>query len=71
MSKCHSSLTKTLSGSFDGEVICWDVANRQSLFSLNLHKNAVKGISFSNDGHRFITSGDDKIMNLFDYQDLV
>lgn len=52
LSKCPSSLTKILSGSFDGEIRCWDVTNRSTLFSVNLHENAVKGITFSNDGHR-------------------
>ncbi|KRX08346.1 WD40-repeat-containing domain [Pseudocohnilembus persalinus] len=71
LSKCASSLSKCLSGSFDGEVRCWDMTNRETVFSLNLHKNAVKGLSFSNDGHRFVSSGDDKNIYLYDYQNLV
>lgn len=31
----------------------------------------MKGISFSHDGFRFVTSGNDKIINLYDYQKVI
>jgi len=52
ISKCPSSLVKIVSGTFDGEIRAWDVSERRSIFSLNAHKQQVKGISFSRDGQR-------------------
>lgn len=37
LAKCQCSLTKFLSGSFDGEIRGWDVSERKNLFSLNAH----------------------------------
>ena len=67
LSKCPNNLAKLLSASFDGEIIAWDVPERKKIFSINAHKLAIKGLSFSSDGQRFVSSGDDKVINLYDF----
>jgi WD40 repeat protein len=50
ISKCPNNLAKFLSGSYDGEIIAWDIPERKKIFSINAHKSAIKGLSFSSDG---------------------
>ena len=37
LAKCPSNLIKLLSGSYNGEIISWDVSTRSTLFTLNAH----------------------------------
>ncbi|KAL4477426.1 hypothetical protein ABPG74_002576 [Tetrahymena malaccensis] len=69
ITKCPNSLVKVISGTFDGELRAWDISERKTLFSLNAHKQSIKGVTFSRDGQRFLSSGADNIINLYDFQD--
>jgi WD repeat and SOF domain-containing protein 1 len=68
MAKCPTRLQKIVSGSHDGEIRIWDVAERKSLISIYDHQHSVKGVTFSRDGNKFLSSSDDKIINLYDFQ---
>lgn len=50
ISKCPNNLAKLVSGSYDGEIVAWDIPERKKIFSINAHKSAIKGLSFSGDG---------------------
>ncbi|XP_053697742.1 DDB1- and CUL4-associated factor 13 [Sabethes cyaneus] len=65
LGKHPKSLSLLLSGSYDGEVKLWDVANRTCLQSIQAHDGYVRGITFSNDGSRFFTIGDDKCIKMW------
>lgn len=60
--KTDKSATRFVSGSWDGEVIFWDLAQKKPLFRSQAHRRYVKGISFDNTGTRFLTCGDDNFI---------
>ncbi|XP_053676086.1 DDB1- and CUL4-associated factor 13 [Anopheles nili] len=60
LSKSHLQLSLIASGSYDGEVKIWYISNNTCLTSLPAHVGCCRGITFSADGKRVITIGDDK-----------
>ena len=66
LAKSPNSLVNFLSGSFDGEIRFWDLSQRKTLFQLNAHLNLIKGLCFSKTGSMILSTGDDKIINIFD-----
>jgi len=65
--KNPNHITNILSGSFDGEIKGWDLSHRKALFSINAHENMIKGLIFSRNGAFFLSSGDDKAINLYEF----
>lgn len=61
-------LNKFISGAHDGEVKIWDLAERRCLVSVYEHTQSVKGVCFSPDASKFITSSADKTINLYNFQ---
>ena len=61
-------LNKFISGSHDGEVKIWDLAERKNIISIYEHTQSVKGVTFSPDGYKFISSSADKTINLYDFK---
>ena len=56
-----------MSASHDGTVKVWDVlTNRKCLRTYMGHYKAVRDISFSNDGRKFLSGGFDKRVHLWD-----
>jgi pre-mRNA-processing factor 17 len=56
-----------LSGSYDSEVKLWDVhGDRTCLRTYSGHKNAVRDLSFTNDGMHFLSTGWDNRLNFWD-----
>lgn len=58
--KHPKQLSYLLSGSYDGEVKVWDIAQRTELRSIAAHEGIVRGLTYASDGAHFITIGDDK-----------
>lgn len=69
LQKSPINLSHLISGSFDGEIRFWDISNRKSLFQLNAHQHMIKGLSFSRDAGCFLSTGEDKLINLYRLDD--
>lgn len=65
--KNPNHISNILSGSFDGEIKAWDLSQRKNIFSINAHEHMVKGLSFARNGGFFLSSGDDKQINLYEF----
>eukprot|EP00698_Gefionella_okellyi_P006519 TRINITY_DN15854_c0_g1_i1.p1 TRINITY_DN15854_c0_g1~~TRINITY_DN15854_c0_g1_i1.p1 ORF type:complete len:441 (+),score=72.80 TRINITY_DN15854_c0_g1_i1:44-1366(+) len=66
-SLCRSpkQLTAMLSGSGDGEVKLWDLAQCEQVSSFKAHAGIVWGLTFSPNGQQFISCGDDTTAKLW------
>jgi|JI10StandDraft_1071094.scaffolds.fasta_scaffold425405_2 WD repeat and SOF domain-containing protein 1 len=70
MAKHKSSLVDLISGSADGEIIFWNLADHSSKFIVNAHEQMVRGLSFANN-HKldedllFCSSGGDQKIQLW------
>jgi len=66
---CFGKHPKQLSclatGAYDGEVRIWDLANRASSRNLVAHDGFVRGITYTQDGGRIFTVGDDKTIKVW------
>eukprot|EP01017_Pseudomicrothorax_dubius_P032225 TRINITY_DN4196_c0_g2_i7.p1 TRINITY_DN4196_c0_g2~~TRINITY_DN4196_c0_g2_i7.p1 ORF type:complete len:290 (+),score=44.65 TRINITY_DN4196_c0_g2_i7:37-906(+) len=65
MAKTQKNVGNIISGSYDGEIKCWDIPQRKTIFSINAHATAVHGLSYSPNGNNFLSCGDDKVVNLY------
>lgn len=65
LAKNFKNLSELASGSFDGQVILWNVNGRKPIFNINTSHDFVKGLCFSNTGEEFLTCGDDNVINLW------
>ena len=70
LAKNKYNLLDMLSGSADGEIIMWNLADRKSQFTINAHESFVRGLSFSNNktlasDKIFVSSGDDRKINIW------
>ena len=48
LSKNRFNITEMLSGSADGEIIFWNMAERKPLFQINAHEKFVRGLCYAN-----------------------
>ncbi|KAF2878744.1 hypothetical protein ILUMI_27419 [Ignelater luminosus] len=53
-------------GTGDGEIYIWDVTSSSLHKKFNLHKGAIKAISFSPEGQKLVSCGSDKIFQVID-----
>lgn len=58
--KHPTSLSQIVSGSCDGEIRLWNLAQRQCVSTVQAHDGLVQGICASPDGSSFISCGTDK-----------
>lgn len=65
-SKAYNNLDRIASGSFDGNVIVWDLISRKPYCELNCFETSTKGVSIFPDGDFLLTAGDDNLVKLFD-----
>lgn len=65
MAKNYKQLSEIVSGSYDAQIILWDIMNKQPIFNINSKHEFVKGLCFSNTGNEFISVGDDKKINIW------
>jgi WD repeat and SOF domain-containing protein 1 len=70
LAKNRTNLSEIISGSFDGQVILWNIPEKKPLFNINTSHNFVKGLCYSNTGEDFLSCGDDNAINLWNKRDL-
>lgn len=70
MSKNPRNLSEIVSGSFDGQIILWNVNERKPVFNINSSHDFVKGVCFSDTGDDFLSCGDDNTINLWNKTNL-
>lgn len=58
--KHPQSLVTMASGAFDGGICIWDLPTRKLKRKFEAHEGFVRGIAYSADGSRFLSTGDDK-----------
>ena len=64
----HSQqLSSFLSGSCDGEIKLWDLARQECVSTIVAHSGFVRGLCMNQEGDRFISVGDDKIIKQWSY----
>ncbi len=65
MSKNPKLINEVVSGSFDGQIILWDLSKRIPIFDIKSKHDMIKGVVFSNTGNEFLSVGDDNRINLW------
>jgi WD repeat and SOF domain-containing protein 1 len=71
LAKNRTNLTEVVSGSFDGQIILWNVNDKRPNFNINSSHNFVKGLCFSNTGEEFLSCGDDNSIHIYNKASLV
>lgn len=62
LSRNQKSLSILASGSCNGEVKIWNLAQREEISSAQAHLGFVRGVCFNHSGENIISVGDDKII---------
>ncbi|CAM1328885.1 DCAF13 (predicted), partial [Pycnogonum litorale] len=62
MKKHPTSLSSLLSGSCDGEIKEWNLAERKCKRTIQAHSGLIRGVTYQPDGSSFYTVGDDKVI---------
>eukprot|EP00475_Leptophrys_vorax_P022178 TRINITY_DN3017_c0_g1_i1.p1 TRINITY_DN3017_c0_g1~~TRINITY_DN3017_c0_g1_i1.p1 ORF type:complete len:469 (+),score=124.85 TRINITY_DN3017_c0_g1_i1:43-1407(+) len=68
LASVRGTLSTVCSGSYNGELVVWNVARRTVLWKEDAHSGFLRGITSSVDGRRLWTCGDDKIVKLWDLE---
>nr|CAD7412150.1 unnamed protein product [Timema poppensis] len=68
LGKHPERLSWLVSGSYDGEVRTWDLAQRRNLRSFQAHNGYVRGVTFVPSGQQFVTVGDDKTIKFWNME---
>ena len=70
LAKNTRNLSEIVSGSFDGQVILWNLSERKPKYIINSNHNFVKGVCFSSTGEDFLSCGDDSKISLWNIPSL-
>ncbi|GFP86440.1 ddb1- and cul4-associated factor 13 [Phtheirospermum japonicum] len=65
MAKNPSHLKGIFSGSMDGDIRLWDLANRRTVCQFPGHQGAVRGLTVSTDGRVLVSCGTDSTVRLW------
>jgi WD40 repeat protein len=65
MCKVRENVSKMVSGSFNGEVIVWDLVKRTSIYKIDAFRNQTKEISCRNNLNFFLAAGDNNMVKLY------
>jgi WD repeat and SOF domain-containing protein 1 len=70
LAKNRYNLREMISGSADGEIIYWNLAEKKPVFQINAHHQFVRGLTFANNTPLsadtvFVSTGDDKKLHLW------
>ena len=58
LSKPYDKIESLISGSFNGEIVLWDLTQRQKLFKIDAFQSQVKDICISQQADFFLAAGD-------------
>lgn len=61
MSKNPKLLNQIVSGSFDGQIILWDLIKKEPIFNINSNQDLIKSIVYNKSGNMFLSIDNDKI----------
>lgn len=59
------TLSTLCSGSYDGEVLVWDLPTRKTTRHIKAHDGYVRGICYQPSGEQFLSVGDDKTIKIW------
>lgn len=65
MCKVRENVSKMISGSFNGEVIVWDLIKRSSIYKVDAFRNQTKEICSQKNLDFFLAAGDNNVVKLF------
>jgi WD repeat and SOF domain-containing protein 1 len=65
MQKSRTNPTSLISGSFDGEVLLWDLSLQRVIGKADCFESSVKGLCISDDSKFLIATGDERNINLY------
>ncbi|KAL6570701.1 hypothetical protein OROGR_000251 [Orobanche gracilis] len=65
MAKNPKQLKGLFSGSMDGDIFLWDLANRRTVCKFPGHNGAVRGLTVSSDGRVLVSCGTDSTVKLW------
>lgn len=68
MAKSRENLTNIFSGSFNGEVVCWNLIKRKPVFKIDAFRNQTKEICVQENTEFFLAAGDNNVVKLYDQQ---
>ncbi|PKU83402.1 DDB1- and CUL4-associated factor 13 [Dendrobium catenatum] len=69
MAKNPNHLKGIFSGSMDGDIRLWDLANRRTVCQFPGHQGAVRGLTVSTDGQTLVSCGTDCTVRLWNVPD--
>jgi len=65
LAKSPVALATIVSGGCDGEIIRWNLTDREEAWRVQAHTGFVRGLAFSRAGHHFVSASDDKTVKLW------
>ncbi len=68
MAKAGKELGRIASGSFNGEIIAWDLINRRSYYKIDAFEGQIKDIASHQELRFILGAGDDNIVRLYDHR---
>ncbi len=66
-----TSLTRILSGAYDGEVRVWNLTTRKTVWASNAHVGFVSGLASNPEGTHFVSCGADKTVKMWSVENEV
>ena len=70
LAKNNFSLTDFASGTFDGQLLIYNLTNRKPIFNIKTQHDMIKEICYSENGENILTCGDDGMINVFNKKNL-
>ena len=65
IAKSPVALSTLVSGGCDGELIRWNLTEREPAWKTQAHTGFVRGLAFSRAGHHFVSASDDRTVKLW------
>lgn len=68
MAKATSEISKIVSGSFNGEIVAWDLVARKSYYKIDSFEGQVKDVSCQKDFGFILAAGDNNMVKLYNHK---
>jgi WD repeat and SOF domain-containing protein 1 len=65
LAKSPAAISTLVSGGCDGEIIRWNLTEREAAWRVQAHSGFVRGLAFSRAGHHFVSASDDRTVKLW------